>query len=140
MPGARFADVWPRRDVVKVVVVGELDVYTAPAWRKFLLEQLDKEELRHVILDMTDVTYYDSTALGVTVLTLTKLRRRQGGDCQLVMVANSHVSRILTITGLAKVFPVVDSEEAALGEIEKLTSLSAPGVSGRAGEEEEALA
>ncbi|MGW3272263.1 anti-sigma factor antagonist [Streptomyces kronopolitis] len=120
--------------MVKVVVVGELDVYTAPAWRRFLLEQLDKEALRHMILDMTDVTYYDSTALGATVLTLEKLRRRQGVNCQLVVVANSHISRVLTVTGLTKVFPLVDSEEAALREIESLTLLDVPGESCRDGE------
>lgn len=114
MQDVQYDAVLLREDVVKVLITGELDMYTAPAFRDYLLEQIADEARRHLFLDMRGVPYYDSTALGATVRVRKELLRREG---QVVVRGNEHVMNVLRITGLSKLMTLVDSDEAALAEL-----------------------
>jgi anti-sigma B factor antagonist len=100
-------------DVIVVAIEGEHDIYTAPALR----ERLD-EALEHgggVVVDLTRATFVDSSVLGA----LLDARRRalEAGQGFVVCVGDTveaGVRRILDITGLVPVLPVIEGREAAI--------------------------
>lgn len=90
---------------------GEIDVYTAPLVREKLDEQIHAGRI-DLVVDLSDVTFLDSTGLGVLVGRL-KLTRTRGGSLRLVGTAD-RVLKVFSITGLDKVFEIHDTLEAAL--------------------------
>jgi anti-sigma B factor antagonist len=93
-------------NVTVVSVGGEIDVYTAPILR----EALDKQiALGHgnLIVDLDDVSFMDSTGLGVLVGRLKRVRG-QSGSLRLVCT-QERVLKVFKITGLDKVFAIYDS-------------------------------
>jgi anti-sigma B factor antagonist len=99
-------------DTLGVVTLGgEVDIYTAPQFKERLLELLDAGVTR-LLVDLTDVTFIDSTALGVLIGGVRRVNDA-GGDMALV-VTSRPVQRVLSITGLDRVFSVHETREAAL--------------------------
>jgi anti-sigma B factor antagonist len=101
---------------------GEIDVYTAPLVREKLDEQIHAGRT-DLVVDLTDVTFLDSTGLGVLVGRL-KLTRTRGGSLRLVGTAD-RVLKVFAITGLDKVFEIHDTLESALASTD--AQGSAPG-------------
>ncbi len=98
-------------DVAVVSVHGEIDVYTAPMLREALDKHVAAGRVRFVV-DLTDVSFMDSTALGVLVGRL-KLIRAQSGSLR-VVVSQERVRRVFAITGLDKVFALHATVDEAL--------------------------
>ena len=98
-------------DVTIVAVGGEIDVYTAPKLRDKVTE-LVGEGHYNLVIDMENVEFLDSTGLGVLVGGLKKVRAHEG-SLQLICTQD-RLLKIFRITGLAKVFVIHDSAEAAL--------------------------
>src|SRR5918997_3512462 len=100
-------------DVVVVVVEGEHDIYTAPTLRERLDEAIGRGS--GVVVDLTGATFVDSSVLGA----LLDARRRalDAGQGFVVCVSDEvepGVQRILDITGLVPVLPVVNGREEAI--------------------------
>ena len=94
-----------------VAVGGEIDVYTAPKLRDKITE-LVAAGTYNLVIDMSEVEFLDSTGLGVLVGGLKKVRAHDGS---LQLVCNQdRLLKIFRITGLAKVFVIHDTAEAAL--------------------------
>lgn len=94
-----------------VAVGGEIDVYTAPKLRDTITE-LVAAGTYQLVIDMQAVEFLDSTGLGVLVGGLKKVRAHDGS---LELVCNAdRLLKIFKITGLAKVFVIHASAEAAL--------------------------
>lgn len=96
---------------VIVAVKGEVDVYTAPRLREELGELVADGHVR-IVVDLAQVEFMDSTGLGVLVGGLKKVRARDG-SLDLVCT-QERLLKIFQITGLAKVFAMHDSVDAAL--------------------------
>ena len=87
---------------------GELDLHTAAQ----LGEALESTDHSRVILDLTEVPFVDSTALGTILASMKKMR---ADDRELIVVAgNPVVARALSITGLDRVFNVHHSLAEAI--------------------------
>jgi len=99
-------------DATVVAVGGEIDVYTAPRLRDKITE-LVGDGVYHLIIDMEGVEFLDSTGLGVLVGGLKKVRAHDG-SLQLICT-QERLLKIFRITGLAKVFTIHASTEAATG-------------------------
>ncbi|HEY1828709.1 MAG TPA: STAS domain-containing protein [Acidimicrobiales bacterium] len=93
-----------------VAVAGEIDVATAPQLRD-CLHRVITDGHATIVLDLLDVTFLDSTALGVLVGAL-KRCRELGGELR-VVVTDPRIMKIFEITGLTKVFPIAPSLTAA---------------------------
>lgn len=96
-------DVRNEDEVYTVNVKGEIDAYTAPQ----LKEQLDSIVSEHgvkVIINLEEVSYIDSTGLGIFVGAL-KSTRKNDGTLQLVGV-NDRVKRLFKITGLHEIIDI----------------------------------
>ena len=94
---------------------GEVDVYTAPQLKQQIINLLD-EGVKHVIVNLSAVDYLDSTALGVLIGGLKRLRERDG---RLDLICpNQRIKRIFEITGLDKIFDIYAAEEEALAKVQ----------------------
>jgi anti-sigma B factor antagonist len=100
-------------DVVVVVVEGEHDIYTAPTLRDRLTEAIGRGG--GIVVDLTGATFVDSSVLGA----LLDARRRaleadQGFVVCVGPAVEPGVQRILDITGLVPVLPVISGRDEAI--------------------------
>ena len=95
---------------VVIHLVGELDLYNAPEVRAALLE-LCSEQPERLVVDLGDVDFVDSTALGVLIEARTKLEDR---TTFLLAAPGLETNRALSISGLDQHLAVHDTVDAAL--------------------------
>ncbi|MGH3058452.1 MAG: STAS domain-containing protein, partial [Gaiellaceae bacterium] len=90
-------------DTYVIALTGEIDLYTAPEFKQQLLDVIG-QGAKHVVVDLTDTTFIDSTTLGVLVGGVKRLRPNSG---QLSIVCSDrNITKIFEITGLNRVFPI----------------------------------
>jgi anti-anti-sigma factor len=100
--------------VALLVAEGELDAYTEPLLQS-CLERVEVDGRRHLALDLSGVSFLDSTALGVLVRAVREVRER-GGEA-LVVLPGTTARRIFEITTLDRSLPVADSRAEALEQL-----------------------
>lgn len=101
----------PSGDRTVVHVAGEIDVYTAPALREELAGLVDAGKT-DLVVDLTDVSFMDSTGLGVLVGALKRVRTT-GGELRLV-ITQEKVLKVFRITALTQVFDIHPTLDEAL--------------------------
>jgi len=89
---------------------GELDLYNAAQVRSALADAC-AEFPERIVVDLGEVEFIDSTALGVLIETRTRLVNRDG---LLLAAPGLETRRALQISGLDQLFPVHDSVPDAL--------------------------
>lgn len=97
-----------------VSAVGEVDVWTAERLRS-VLHDAEAAGPQTLVVDLTEVGFLDSTGIGVLVGALR--RQREAGRQLLLVVSNTHVMKVLTITSLDKVFPISTTLPEALAQV-----------------------
>ena len=98
-------------DAQVVRLGGELDLYNAAQVRS-ALDDACGEAPERIVVDLGEVEFIDSTALGVLIETRTKLANRDGF---LLAAPGLETRRALQISGLDKLFTVHDTVPDALG-------------------------
>jgi len=98
-----------------LVVGGEVDYEVSPQLKARLMKAI-KAGTRRFVLDLTDVSFIDSTAIGVIAGAVERLDEVGGGS---VAVVSTHekVMQIFEITGLDNVLTVHSSREDALAAL-----------------------
>ena len=99
-----------RDGAVVVQLAGELDLYNAHAVRDELLAAAARAPDR-LVVDLSGVTFIDSTGLGVLIEARTKLSNRRAF---LLAAPGLETRRALEISGLDRHFAVHDTLDAAL--------------------------
>ena len=102
-------------DLAVLVMGGELDYEVSPQIRARLVGAI-KDGRRRLVLDLSDVTFIDSTAIGVLAGTVVKLDEAGGGSLA-VVCANEKVVQIFEITGLDSVIAVHSSRDEAFSAL-----------------------
>lgn len=98
------------RDGATVVHLGgELDLYNADEVRSALAQAIDGGAGR-VVVDMAEVEFVDSTALGVLI----EARSKLGADGLRLAAPQIETRRTLQVSGLDRHLPVHDSVDDAL--------------------------
>ncbi len=108
-----------RAGVPVVRAAGEVDVSTAPMLRERLVDL--PEGTPRVIVDLSEVTFLDSTGLGVLVAGQKRLRSASPasdsaeatGGLDLV-VTRPQILKVLEVTGLTSIFAIYPSLDEAL--------------------------
>lgn len=100
--------------IAVITIAGELDLYTAPRLKENLLSALEDGVLR-IVVDMTGVHFIDSSALGVLIGGVKRLKPK-GGKLVLVSV-DENVNWIFQITGLNSVFDIYSTRDEALAGV-----------------------
>jgi anti-sigma B factor antagonist len=94
-----------------VTVTGEVDVATAPKLRDRLDGAIDGGTPL-LVVDLSSVTFIDSTGLGV-LIGAAKRVEDAGGILRLV-IAEPRILKLFEITGLLDLFAIVSSREQAI--------------------------
>lgn len=94
-----------------VWVQGEIDLATVPALFKELADSVQAEQCR-VIVDLTDVTFMDSTGLNALAVAWRSAEAR-AGEVRLVGVSST-IRRVLQVTGLEQFFPIHSTIEESI--------------------------
>ena len=87
-----------------VALRGEIDLSTSPLLRATLTSLIDAGA-HDVTVDLSEVSFVDSTGLGVLVGALQLLQAR-GGDALFIRGVGPAVRRVFELTGLDAVFSV----------------------------------
>ena len=100
-------------DVVAFVVIGDLDIRTAPEVKETLSSALRPG--RRIVVSLSELKVVDSTGLGVLIGVMKRAKEMQGEVVLAEPPAN--IQRVLDITGLSRVFTVYPSvADAALAK------------------------
>ena len=91
---------------VVMVAVGEIDLSTAPGFREALTKALTKAlgTSSRVVVDLTAVTFLDSTGLAALVAAKNSARELAVGIC--LAGPRDNVAKVLRISGLDQVFEI----------------------------------
>ena len=101
------------KDSHVVAVTGEIDLFTAPEFKQAVLSAIEAGAKR-VVVDLIEVTFIDSSSLGVLIGAHRRLKARGG---QLVVVCDREsILKTFRITGLDGVFTLAGSVDEALDE------------------------
>jgi anti-sigma B factor antagonist len=98
----------PGSDRYVITVSGEVDLATSPDLDTAIIAALDSGA-GSLVVDLTDVSFMDSSGLGVIVRGLKRCREADK-DLDLV-ITNERVLKVFGITGLDQVIPIHDSLE-----------------------------
>ena len=93
-----------------IALAGEVDVYTSPRLKEAIVEAVDAGCV-NLVVDLEDVSFIDSSGLGVLVSGLRRVKEREG-TLRLVCTKDGTL-KVFRITGLDKVFPLFSSPEEA---------------------------
>ena len=99
-------------DVPVVRLIGEVDLATAPGLRDTLAEVPAGSAI--VVVDLSEVTFLDSSGLSVLVSAWKRLSEAEGDGSLRLVVNRPAIQRVLDVTGLAHVFGVFPTLEEAI--------------------------
>jgi anti-sigma B factor antagonist len=86
-----------------ITLAGEIDAYTAPELKNKFMELAQLSE-PYIVVDLTNVSYMDSTGLGVFIALLKAIKSSEG---KLKFVGVSErIKRLFDITGLTEILNV----------------------------------
>jgi anti-sigma B factor antagonist len=92
-------------DVYAISLSGELDLATAGRLQREL-ERVEASDARSILLDLSGLTFMDST--GVRLMLNTYARSRADSDRLTMLRGSPAVQRVLELTGVVDLLPFVD--------------------------------
>lgn len=124
MENARIETSLRHRDGLPVLdVVGEIDIYTTPQFKEAVSVAIE-EGKPGIIINMSQVTYMDSSGFG-TLLSATK-RLRPISGALFLSNCNEAITRMLQITRLNTIFGIYDTEDDAVSAALAASAQPAP--------------
>ena len=97
-----------------IAVRGQINLFTAPELKQKLGEAIEAGR-RQIVVDLTQTSFLDSTALGVLIGAVKRLRSDSG---RLVLVnVDTNIAKTFEITGLDQIFTILPSREAAVDAV-----------------------
>jgi anti-sigma B factor antagonist len=94
-----------------VAVTGEIDLFTAPELKAMLSEAVEAGRTR-IVVDLTETTFLDSTALGVLIGAVKRLRSRDG--VLTIVNTDANIAKTFEITGLDQIFTIRPTRDEAV--------------------------
>lgn len=94
-----------KKGTVTVRVTGELDHCSAQSIRRELDALIAEPGTKRLVLDLQDMTFMDSSGIGVILGRYRELRNR-GGDVA-VKNMNPQVERVFTLSGMKQVIQII---------------------------------
>lgn len=110
-----YLDMEQQQDTLLVRLGGDLDLGVADKLRKMLDNQLIEKNIKFLVINLSRVTFIDSSGLGV-LLGRYKRLVHSGGKVILVG-AQPQVKRILELSGLLQIMEEYQDESRALAKI-----------------------
>lgn len=104
------------RKALIVRLKGELDHHTAEAVKARMEEAIESGNCRNIILSMKNLSFMDSSGLGV-ILGRYKQITSKGGK-MIVCDVNPSVYRLFQMSGMFKILSIADNERSAISSLE----------------------
>lgn len=101
--------------VLIAAISGELDHLQAERLRAQIDASFEKSTCKHIILDMTKVSFMDSSGIGM-IIGRYKNAEKRGGQLTLANMSDA-LSRLFELSGLAKIILRTKTTEDALKEL-----------------------
>jgi anti-anti-sigma factor len=101
-------------DATVVSVAGEVDMDTGPSFQAGLLRALGAGR-RGLIVDLSEATFMDSTALTSLVNAFDALRRQGGGLA--IVASDPRMRTLFEVARLERDFEIYESREEALASV-----------------------
>lgn len=96
-----------------IAVEGDLDLSTAPRLKWTLLDALDAGATQ-IVLDLSEASFMDSTALGV----LLGASRRRGLRRLAIVCTRAELLRIFEFSGAEEALPIFSAREQAIAHVQ----------------------
>lgn len=100
------------RDVLCVRLSGELDHHTADQLREKISSALSDYKIRHIVLNLEELTFMDSSGIGV-ILGRYKEIKEVNGEI-IVCAISPAIQRLFNMSGLFKIIRLEPNEQFAL--------------------------
>ncbi len=94
-----------------LAVRGEVDLFTAPDVKAALGAAIDAGRTR-IVIDLTETIFLDSTALGVLIGAVKRLRARHGALA--IVNVDANIAKTFEITGLDQIFTIRPTRDEAV--------------------------
>ena len=94
-----------------VTVAGELDMFRAPAFQA-MLRRCIEQGARHVVVDLDEVTFIDSTGISVIVGAVARLRTAEGSLT--IVYSSANVGRVFEIAAIDRIVGVYECRPHSL--------------------------
>jgi stage II sporulation protein AA (anti-sigma F factor antagonist) len=101
-----------KNNVLCIRLDGELDHHTADELRELASKAIEQENIRHIVLNLEQLTFMDSSGLGV-ILGRYKQIKQVNGE-MVVCAISPAVKRLFEMSGLFKIIRLEETEEFAL--------------------------
>jgi anti-sigma B factor antagonist len=98
-----------------VAVRGEIDLFTAPDLKATLLGAIDAGKSR-IVVDLTETAFLDSTALGVLIGAVKRVRARDGALT--IVNTDPNIAKTFEITGLDQIFTITPTRDEAIAALD----------------------
>lgn len=96
-----------------VRLCGELDHHTADGVRQHIDRELEKDHYLHVILNFAELSFMDSSGLGVILGRYKRINER--GGTLAVCSLHPSIRKLFELSGMFKIITAYKREEDALG-------------------------
>ena len=100
----------PKKDLTVCHIDGEIDINSSPMIKKSF-DKLISQKTSKIVINLSKVTYVDSSGLA-TLVEILKNMRSYGGRMRLVCMS-SKIKSLFEITKLEKLFEIMADEETA---------------------------
>lgn len=101
-----------RHDVLCIRLSGELDQHTADELRDKAAAVIEKNEIRHIVLNLEKLNFMDSSGLGVILGRYKQIKQVHGE--MVVCAISPSIQRLFDMSGLFKIVKMEPTEEFAL--------------------------
>ncbi|MGL4991455.1 MAG: anti-sigma F factor antagonist [Sarcina sp.] len=110
-----YIDLKSKGNLMIAELSGELDHHSAQEVRSKIDDRLDRFNIKKLIFDFSEVSFMDSSGIGVIIGRYKKLSVRSG----IVAIANvpDSIKRIFELSGIFKVIKVFSSIDEAINNI-----------------------
>lgn len=102
-------------DKLIIKLIGELDHHSAEEVRIRIDDKIERDNIKKVVMDFSNVTFMDSSGIGVVVGRLKKISSQGGKLC--VTGLKKGVYKVFEISGLFKIIDCYKDVEEALKRI-----------------------
>jgi anti-sigma B factor antagonist len=111
MPQLVMSTSEPGPEKAVIALSGEVDLYSCPEFKEELLRVIGTGATL-VVVDLTETTFIDSTALGVLIRGVERLKTQDGR--LVVACSDPNIVKVFEVTGLDRIFTVYSSRDEAL--------------------------
>lgn len=99
-------------EILIVHMSGELDHHSAEETRNKIDNELEHCGYKDLILDFSQVTFMDSSGIGVVIGRYKKLALKKGKLC--VINVNNNIKKVFELSGMFKIIPLYENLEKAV--------------------------